>query len=59
MKKILIVLCIGFVVACSDHADSKATDIDRTDNNDTSAKNLDGMNNIRQDTTDTLHKKPQ
>ena len=51
-------LCLGFVVACNGNADSKQTDLDRTDNDDTSAKKTDGTN-IRQDTTDTLHKIPQ
>jgi hypothetical protein len=61
MKKLLVALCFGFLIACNGNADSKPTDLDRTDNDDTSAKKLDGVDTRqnRQDTTDTLHKIPQ
>lgn len=58
MKKLFIVFITGVLISChgTESADAKPTDLDRTDNDDTSAKpRLDGMNN-KADTTDTTHR---
>lgn len=57
MKKFWITLCFGFIVACNGNADSKPTDLDHTDNDDTSAKKRDTTKNIEM-ALDTFKKTP-
>jgi hypothetical protein len=58
MKKILIMLMLGYCLAScggSESADSKPTDLDRTDNDDTTLNTHQLPDSIRKDSADTAH----
>jgi len=59
MKKIFLVLGLGFLFAChgNETANTKPTDLDRTKNNDTSVVPSDSTK-IHKDSTDTTHHIP-
>lgn len=58
MKKLFLFLVVGGLVACggNESAQNKPTDLDRTDNDDTSARKPVDVNTYRIDSLDSVQK---